>query len=119
MREIEFRGKTKDGVWVQGDFIAPSDICVEILNLKSVLRETVGQFTGARDKKGNKIFEGDIVKNVFEEGNDELLLVVWDENFMRFELEEIKTKERVDLLAREDAEIIGNRFDNAELLKVA
>lgn len=73
MREILFRGKTKDGEWVQGFY------CNELyaqkhyiqswyygsyaeLQTKEVIPETVGQFTGVYDINCKKIFEGDIVK---------------------------------------------------------
>lgn len=69
-REIEFRGKHKlDGKWVVGNLVKMfGEWCIQNPNNENemhiVHRETVGQYTGIRDKKGVKIYEDDIVKRV-------------------------------------------------------
>lgn len=58
-REIKFRGKsTNNGKWVYAELHA---LGMDLFN-ECVNEDTIGQFTGLRDKGGKEIYEGDIIK---------------------------------------------------------
>ena len=77
------------------------------------------QYTGLHDKNGKEIYEGDIISNGYEK-----CIVVWIEEYAGFMLKLINkeyedkewTNPMIDL--RKDDEVIGNIYDNPELLEV-
>ena len=101
----------------------------EFTGYEEVLSETVGQYTGLTDKNGKKIFEGDIIRAItLDTGSEEIAVVCFgnfiDENngdeYIGFYIEFDGIKTTITQLAMEECknriEIIGNIFDNPELL---
>lgn len=124
MREIEFRGKVIDengkiGKWIYGDLISSygswrNAIRVNPVYIAPINIDTIGQYTGLKDKNGKKIFEGDILK---ANNNRYLYKVYFDEN--KFIIEDkwgntIKPIQRA--IDHFECEIVGNVFENSDLL---
>lgn len=80
------------------------------------------QCTGLKDKNGKLIYENDIVKFYFD--NDEIIAVlIWDNVESRFYLnttDYFKDKYVTDyeITKQEKYEVIGNIYENPELLEV-
>ena len=142
MRKILFRGKRlQGGEWVEGYFFK-SDInkkeresgkatiiftpdcdtfimVPECHNSFMVVSDTVGQYTGLKDKNGKRIFEGDICRNT---RTGEIVSVKWHGTMAGY----VWNKRRADgflfdfgelFRACDKYEVIGNIHDNPEMLK--
>ena len=127
MREILFRGKRLDnGELVFGDFrhIFHGEYRTHIEDNSNGLNNgvcglevdpsTVGQFTGLTDRNGVKIFEGDIVNYNGEPG-----YVGFDKENAEFLIFFSKWTAGFDsIYCDRNAEVIGDIYDNPELLEV-
>lgn len=125
MREILFRGKrTDNGEWVHGyicrygwigkekDYIIPD--YASALYTAEIDPETVGQYTGLTDMNGRKIFEGDTVWNSYDEDYGK---VEWDNDMAKFIITFPTFTVDFANVYGEELEIVGNVYDNPELLK--
>ena len=117
MREILFKAKRIDnGEWVEGYYQEYPKGYVYIQNSSndwfSVYPNTICQYTGLTDLNGNKIWENDIVRFC-----DEIYRVEWDEDDARFSLEDESIIESFNNIKDSWCDVIGNIFDNPELLK--
>ena len=89
MREIEFRGYVPDAQQFIYGYLMPDNTIYQVYEPKkgrcgigtfSVVPESIGQYTGCRDVNGIKIFENDIVKEVY---GSRYYQVVYKENGFR------------------------------------
>ncbi|MDR1231050.1 MAG: YopX family protein [Spirochaetaceae bacterium] len=138
MREIEFRGKlersinsqTPAGTWIYGMYsflrdracIYEKDSAIGLF----VDPESVGEYTGLKDKNGVKIFEGDIVIFPKFPENGKHAVIFYDGSFYAADLEcygkkDIKDVPKFSAYWWGDngngvPVIVGNIHDNPELL---
>lgn len=146
MREILFRGKTDDGEWVYGSFCMDAreqfnglcgvDGFIRLYDKEKgkmqsyeVERDTVGQYTGLKDKNGNRVFDGDILQiakiadglgGYYQPPLDYPVNVVvkWDLCAWMWETlcEDKRYISFPDAWCHYECEIIGNIHDNPELM---
>ncbi|EAC3408818.1 TPA: YopX family protein [Listeria monocytogenes] len=140
MREIEFRGKRIDnGEWVYGNLMQFEDSATFIFaderkgastltyahfiinNMHAIDEKTIGQYTGLKDKNGNKIFEGDIVRNI--NGEYSYIGIVNKDRYT-FYIKGVAPKDNYDFADVSDTVtgkssliVIGNIHENPELLE--
>ena len=143
MREILFRAKAinreekwsyrtnyKNGDWVYG-FVTDlyddrfPNLPAQMKNTDGVSGidvdyQTIGQYTGLTDNNGNKIFEGDIVRCVSELDYANMVVIFEDGEFRMVKCKKYNTYTKGSgyfAIRCFYKEIIGNIYDNPELIK--
>lgn len=137
MQEILFRGKVIEGNWppanIQGEWIEGSlvhqteyygdqvdryhilytgEFDMDYYDSVIVDPKTIGQFTGACDKNGKKIFEGDIIRGLMDFGPAGLI-----ESIVPIYFDTSAGGYQWNYFNMSTIEVIGNIHDNPELLK--
>lgn len=139
MREIKFRGKTiKEGKWIVGHLTTWENVDGSIdYQIKSghencsvtrtVIPESIGQYTGQKDKNEKEIYENDIVEGGYKNPltgkyMERLYLIVFDDLGIQGKL--IGHSPYGDIFLawignheKFNREVVGNAYDNPELLE--
>ena len=133
MREILFKAKRiGDDEWVEGyyqkrhNFLGNEEHLIfhvdshTVWEYTEIVPETLCQFTGLYDKNGKKIWENDILMAHLDESYPEDVTyetVEWD--FTGWVAHETGSTDReyLDEFDLEHFEVVGNVFDNKELLQ--
>ena len=127
MRDIIFRGKRiSDGEWVEGylgvevggapviEYCGTDEDVGDYVEEQFVNPESIGEFTGLTDKNGRRVFEGDICWFYGGEhygGNWETSAVIAITDMTNFTIMQY-------FYDAEYFEVIGNVFDNPELIEL-
>ena len=145
MRNIKFRGKIKDkkrakelglkvGDWVYGYFFHDEGLTFYngktkrfdkyyIINTPyieeyiEIIPETLGQYTGLKDRNMKEIYEGDIVK-VFTNKEWRIGKIIYEHSEFTIDVTNNKDLEYgITSIIGNLTEVIGNIYDNPELLE--
>jgi hypothetical protein len=127
MFPVKFRGRTFSGQWVYGyyvkidernSYIYPSyqsDSDTPTIPTL-VCTETVGLFIGRKDKVGHELYDQDLVRTK----NQKVLKIIWNSMgaggwwFVEMKNMELYHVSEVNL---DELELVGNYYDNPELLE--
>lgn len=138
MRAYEFRGKTisnfpeskntvviPKGKWIYGGITYDEDrVWIDMPYYGQIIvdKETIGQYTGLKDKNGKKIYGGDIVDfsyDVFVGNFDTRVakgIVKFEKGAFWIGIPELEEQYLLYEINIDSIEVIGNIVDNPELL---
>ena len=132
MREILFKAKRIDnGEWIEGGFCKSSYGRTYIVGVSKrgyidgleVIPETICQYTGLKDKNGKLIWENDICRRVLLptkriKTNFKIAYVPYKCCILAIDLDGSNITFLSDYINNQyEVEVIGNIFDNKELLE--
>lgn len=122
MRHIKFRAKNINGQWRHGYLERQDLLYDEDYDCSCTIQiDTIGEFAGLIDKNGKEIYEGDIIVGDIPEllNSSNLTGVVkYQDSGFIVKIPNRKSWEiqKVGFCSFVNYEVIGNIYDNAELL---
>ena len=130
-REILFRGKIIElckyqGQWLEGFFGSDNGKTFIAIQNENGLNgyfcdsKTVGQYTGLTDKNGTRIFEGDIVKQEFSKFRQSTNEICeFHDGSFGLKIKDLGIEKFLPFacICNATYKVIGNIYDNPELLK--
>lgn len=138
-REILYRGKSiYDNEWIEGYYVGDNTIVktedmmydlgyINDSRCYECYPESIGQFSGLCGKNGEKLFEGDIIKETWTFNNASIPITktgkASDIGVMEYNINSSYSEFRVKYKTSRDRghdieiKVIGNIYDNKELLK--
>lgn len=117
--------RISDGEWIVGYLYRLSENNPPFIMLRKygesyeVDEHTICQCTGLKDKNGKLILENDIVRTIYD-GIEHIYQVIWDKSELDFKATNGKEfyKSNFEYLpCCDEVEVIGNIFENKELLE--
>lgn len=121
MREVKFRGKNVNGDWAYGDRVVIDEGYGAVECIWSNTEQigipvkNVGQYTGLKSKSGIEIYEGDIIRAGNGYGLSDEIVEIKHRGTGLYPVT-IKNRQKT-WKAVVRGEIIGNIYDNKELLR--
>lgn len=126
MREIKFRGfSIYSNKWYYGSLVNPGEgyyILEHVENntykYDKVDKDSIGQYTGLKDKYNNEIYEGDILELTYFDDSKNVMYVSYNDSAKFVLIEQVKNLSiNMEFFDKENMEVIGNIYENKELLE--
>lgn len=128
MREIKFRGvDNANDEWIYGslvkvdeDYYILEDGETQAHSYNRVDENSIGQYTGLKDKYNTEIYEGDILELTYFNDSKDNMYVSYLDDLARFVLRDLKEQNKyfnIEFFDKENMEVIGNIYEDKELLR--